>query len=143
MMMKFAWHEKRRRGSAPALVILSFAVLIYLILPMGKAAFETVFALHLRERAIAVADASVFSIAADIDSVAFSRKRIELPEDPLKYIVDSMGLLEIRHAEFSLDGSVVKLRFTFESPAVFSDRTSVFQVEADYDFEILNEPTYE
>lgn len=125
------------------MVVFVFALLAYVLLPLGMACFEHVYLSHVKQRALAMTDAAVFSLAAKIDSEAYSEARIVLrSEDILSLLEDRAGVIVPERVRVSQSGGLVTIEFEFLYPKVFSRRAEKLRVRAVYDFEMLSEPAY-
>ncbi len=134
---------KCRKGSAVGIVLVAFSILIYIIIPFAKGAFEMIYYSHIRERAIAMTDSAIFSAAADIDSEAYSEGRIALASADIENkLLDPGGVIRVKKAEISFSGGVATINFEFGAPRVFSDRGGDLRVRAHYNFEMLNGRNY-
>lgn len=134
---------KARKGAAVSIVLVTFAILIYIMIPMSKAAYELLFFQHLRERAVAISDTAAFSIAANIKSEQFSEQVIELDlthardriEDPHRIIVP-------RNIRVDQDGEEFEIYYEFEKPYVFFKHTEPMKIRMKYRLDLDDRPTF-
>ncbi len=141
--LKFFMPKQRRRGSSIAIMLVVFAVLLYMLIPLAKAAYEIVYFSHIRQRAIAMLDSAAFSSALALDSQAFSEKKVVLNEDKVKrYLVDDQGVIQPKNIWVYQRGDGICIGFEFELPQVFSQNEVTLHVEGNYDFEVLSTSVY-
>lgn len=133
----------KRRGSAVGILLVAVAIIVYLVIPLAKGAFEMVYYSHIRERALAITDAAVFSALAEMDSEAYSEGRMLLSVEALKSgLRDAGGLIKVKNVELEQEGSFVSVSFEFDYPQVFSDRSGTLRMKAHYDLEMSEHPVY-
>lgn len=132
---------RRKKGSATSIVLITFAILIYIAIPLGKAAFEQVFFQHIREKMIVILDAAVFAAAANIDTGDFSERRLSIMKEEIQaYIFRKNDLVSPQKIELHLEDSLLRVGLWFKIRSVFKDREDLLKVEALYRFEILDRP---
>ncbi len=134
---------KHRKGSAAGFMLLVFAIVIYLFLPLAKAAYEQIYFSHIRQRAISMLDSAAFSSAVEISPDAFSEHKIVLNTEEVKqYLVDTQSVISPDEVWVSQRDDGVLMGFSFTVPRVFSKKEVSMYVEGQYDFEMLSSPAY-
>lgn len=133
----------RRKGSAISVVILAFAMLIYVLIPLGKALFELVYFHHIRERALAMTESAVYSLATDLDPFLYSEAKIRVINERLKdYLVDEAGIIVPEQVRCTSEEGVMHVHFIFDYPAAFTGLKKTMDVTKTYHLERIERPVH-
>lgn len=131
----------RRRGSSVSIVILAFAMLIYVLIPLGKLLFELIYYHHVRERALAMTESAVYSMATQIDPFLYSESKIQLMNRNIqKYLVDDADLIKPQEVLCDLEGGILRISFAFDYPSVFTGLTKTMEVRTNYHLDMIERP---
>lgn len=134
---------KRKKGSASSVVLTTFAILIYIVIPLGKAAFEQVYFQSVREKMIVILDAAVFAAAANVNTEDFSERRLSIMKEEIEaYIFQKNDLVAPQKIDLSLEKSLLKVEMWFKIYSIFRDREDFLKIEGLYRFEILDRPAF-
>lgn len=131
----------RRKGSAVSVVILAFALLIYILIPLGKMLFELSYFHHIRERALAMTESAVYSMATKIDPILYSEGSISVRNESLEqYLTDRAGLIQINEVRCSSTGNLLHVCFVFDYPGAFTGLKKRMEVNATYHLDLIERP---
>lgn len=132
-----------KKGSATSVVLITFAILIYIVIPLGKSVFEQVFFEHLREKMIVTMDSAVFAAIANIDTELYSEKRLEIMKEKIEdYILKKIQIIIPQHIDLTLDERHLIVEITFKLKSIFRKGESLLKVRNQYRFEELNQPAF-
>lgn len=133
-----------KKGSATSVVLITFAILIYIVIPLGKAIFEQVFFQHIRENVIVFLDSAVFAASANIDTESFSEKKLSIVKEEIeRYIFQKLQMIVPHKVELNLQDYDLTVELTFRIKSIFQDRESLLTVKGQYRFEELNQPDFQ
>lgn len=133
----------RRKASSISIVLVTFSLLVYLMIPLGKSVFERVYYSHLRERALIMVDAAIFSAAAMMDSEDFSERKITVLEEQIrKYLQDRSGIIVPVRIELKQEGELLTVGLLFRVQSIYGHESRTLRIETNYLFETLHSPSY-
>lgn len=131
----------RRKGSSVSIVILAFAMLIYVLIPLSKMLFELIYYHHVRERALAMTESAVYSLATQIDPFLYSESKIQLLNRNIqKYLVDDSNLIKPREVFCTSEDGILHISFMFDYPSAFTGLTKTMEVRTTYHLDFIERP---
>lgn len=130
---------KYKGGVSVGLVVFSFALLIYIILPLTKTVFSSAYLSIVKENAINITETAIFSVFTQIDADRISQKEIFIHDVVIKLKAE-LDELSPRNIYASLDGSSLHISFDFSYAPAFSDLRKEMTIDTIFQLPFLNKP---